>query len=200
MLFSPPPGGPPRELWLWEIGVGMGRDLRGNGQLQLNVTFIGPSVGFIPSRLDRSRPSGLTFVVGPSTCSIKQSKQPKRSADRPSLVLHSPERADSRTASDTPPWFMGTPQLCLCGCSSTEQILQTVHSPPAFSLLQHIVYALTFHSWCRRGGIAARATEQTVEKGGCHLYPVPRRTCLFIFLFELQAVELSPEFDVRKLN
>lgn len=50
------------------------------------------------------------------------------------------------------------------------------------------------------GGIAPRATEQTVEKGGCHLYPVPRRTCLFIFLFELQAVELSPEFDVRKLN
>lgn len=70
----------------------------------------------------------------------------------------------------------------------------------AFSLLQHIVYGLTFLSWCRRGGIAARATEQTVEKGGCHLYPVPRRTCLFIFLFELQAVELSPEFDVRKLN
>lgn len=59
--FSAPPGGPPRELWLWGIGVGMGRDWRGNGQLQLNVTFIGPSVGFIPSRLDRSRPSGLTF-------------------------------------------------------------------------------------------------------------------------------------------
>lgn len=70
--FSAPPGGPPRELWLWEIRLGMGRVWRGNGQLQLNVTFIGPS-GFIPSRLERSRPSGLTFVVGPSTCSIKQS-------------------------------------------------------------------------------------------------------------------------------
>lgn len=28
--------------------------------------------------------------------------------------------------------FMGTLRLCLCGGSSTKQILQTVHSPPAF--------------------------------------------------------------------
>lgn len=41
---------------------------------------------------------------------------------------------------------MGTPRLCLCGGSSTEQILQTVHSPPALSLLRHIVCALAFHS------------------------------------------------------
>ena len=42
------------------------------------------------------------------------------------------------------------------------------------------------------GKIALRATEQTVEKGACHLYSVPRRTCLFFyfFLFQLQAVEL----------
>lgn len=31
------------------------------------------------------------------------------------------------------------------------------------------------------GKIALRATEQTVEKGACHLYSVPRRTCLFYF-------------------
>lgn len=41
---------------------------------------------------------------------------------------------------------MGTPRLLLCGGSSTEQILQTVHSPPALSLLQHIVCARAFHS------------------------------------------------------
>lgn len=197
MLFSPPWRATQRVVALWDRG-GDGEGLEGQWSTTAK-RHIYWSVGFIPSRLDRSRPSGLTFMVGPSTC-IKQSKQPKRSADRPSLVVHSPDRANSGRVSDTPPWFMGTPQLCLCGCSSTEQILQTVHSLPAFSLLQHIVYALTFLSRCRRGGIAARATEQTVEKGGCHLYPVPRRTCLFIFLFELQAVELSPEFDVRKLN
>lgn len=36
--------------------------------------------------------------------------------------------------------------FCLCGSSSTEQILQTVHSQPALSLLRHIVCALAFHS------------------------------------------------------
>lgn len=41
---------------------------------------------------------------------------------------------------------MGTLWLCLCGGSSTKQILQTVHSPPALSLLRHIVCALAFHS------------------------------------------------------
>lgn len=64
--FSAPPGGPPRELWLWEIGVGMGRDCRGNGQLQQNVTFIevlasfphiwtGPGPWAWPSWLDLPR-------------------------------------------------------------------------------------------------------------------------------------------------
>lgn len=33
------------------------------------------------------------------------------------------------------------------------------------------------------GKIALRATEQTVEKGACHLYSVPRRTCLFLFFY-----------------
>lgn len=41
---------------------------------------------------------------------------------------------------------MGTPRLCFCGCSSTEQILQTVHSPPSLSLRPHIVWALAFLS------------------------------------------------------
>lgn len=95
--------------------------------------------------------------------------------------------ATTKRTPETAPWFMGTPRLCLCGCSSTEQILQTVHSPPALSLLRHIVCALAFHSgwrWGRGGGgIALRATEQTVEKGACHLYSVPRRTCLFLFFY-----------------
>lgn len=89
----------------------------------------------------------------------------------------------NKKAPETAPWFMGTPRLCLCGCSSTEQILQTVHSPPALSLLQHIVCALAFHSGWGGEKIALRATEQTVEKGACHLYPVPRRTCLFLFFY-----------------
>lgn len=43
MLFIPP-GGPPREFWLWGVGVGTGRKWRGNGQLQLNVRLAGPAV------------------------------------------------------------------------------------------------------------------------------------------------------------
>lgn len=58
----------------------------------------------------------------------------------------------NKKAPETAPWFMGTPRLCLCGCSSTEQILQTVHSPPALSLLRHIVCALAFHSDLGGGG------------------------------------------------
>jgi len=41
---------------------------------------------------------------------------------------------------------MGMPRLCLCGVSSTEQILQTAHSLSALSLLRHIVCALAFLS------------------------------------------------------
>jgi len=103
---------------------------------------------------------------------------------------------------------MGTPRLGLCG-SSTEQILQTVHSPAGLSLLRHIVCALAFHSAVEEeewgGGrrlLSEPLSKQCGEKkGACHLYSVPRRTCLFFFflsLFELQAVELSREFDVRK--
>lgn len=89
--FSAPPGGPPRELWLWEIGVGMGRDWRGNGQLQLNVTFIGPSVGFIPSRPDRSRPSGLTF----RGCTFRAQHRAVKAAKEVSWQAE-PGRAQSR--------------------------------------------------------------------------------------------------------
>ena len=39
------------------------------------------------------------------------------------------------------------------------------------------------HFFQAGGKIALRATEQTVEKGACHLYSVPRRTCFFIFFF-----------------
>lgn len=67
MLFSPP-GGPPREFWLWGVGVGPGGKWRGNGQLQLNVRFIGLSLAFAlprlqPANTDPSRLSGPTFTA-----------------------------------------------------------------------------------------------------------------------------------------
>lgn len=51
-------------------------------------------------------------------------------------------------------------------------------SPPAHCLCPRISFRLG-----GGGKIALRATEQTVEKGACHLYPVPRRTCLFLFFY-----------------
>lgn len=87
--------------------------------------------------------------------------------------------------------------FCLCGSSSTEQILQTVHSPPALSLLRHIVCALAFHSgWGEK--IALRATEQTVEKGACHLYSVPRRTCLLLFFIWAPSCRAEPRVWCQK--
>lgn len=144
--FSAPPGGPPRESWLWETGVGMGRDWRGNGQLQLNVTFTGPSVHSLRSGpLQDLRPDLRGWTIHADL----SSQRGQLTGQACSSTVPTGPTAGRRLI---PPWFMGTPRLCLCDCSSTEQILQTVHSPPAFSLLQHIVHALTFLSWCRRGG------------------------------------------------
>lgn len=81
--------------------------------------------------------------------------------------------------------------------------------PPAFLSSGTLFVPSHFiQPWRRRSGGGGRRllseplSKQCGEKkGACHLYSVPRRTCLFFFflsLFELQAVELSREFDVRK--
>lgn len=167
----------------------MGRKRRGNGQLQLNARLLGPSVGFILPGLD-----GSGRRRGPSTRSIEQpqTRRETRSPDGPKPGVRGGagrQRVDSWERRGAA--FVAAPPL------SKYSKLFTPRRPflPSSTLFMssHFIQG-------QERGDRRRATEQTVEKGGCHLYPVPRRTGLLIFLFELQAVELSPEFDVRKLN
>lgn len=53
-------------------------------------------------------------------------------------------------------------------------------------------------TWGGGEKIALRATEQTVEKGACHLYPVPRRTCLFYFFIWAPSCRAEPRVWCQK--
>lgn len=105
---------------------------------------------------------------GGATCSLhrQQAKhsEPSGSPDgtvvcqmtlkRPRVVSSGGWWASIKKAPETPPWFMGTPRLCLCGRSSAEQILQTAHSPTApFSPPAHCLCPrISFRPGCGWGG------------------------------------------------
>lgn len=206
---------PPRELRVRRLFFVVGIKIwRGNGQLLLNVSVINPNA--IQSPPTHTHPQAPFYFDGISGPNIQpRAAQTHLNETRPEPVTW---RYSSQENSGYSRRVVGPPATQrererergagFHGNASARPLWLLLHwantphcsfpagpfSPPAHCVPSHFIQPR------EEGGLLSEPlSKQWGEKRSCHLYSVPRRTCLFLlFLFELQAVGLSREFDVRE--
>lgn len=203
---------PPRELRVRRLFFVVGIKIwRGNGQLLLNVSVINPNAIHT-----HTSPSPLLFwrdigTQHSATCGSNSSEWNQARAGHLTVQFSGEQRLFAsccRPAGDAERERERERGAGFHGNASARPLWLLLHwantphcsfpagpfSPPAHCVPSHFIQPR------EEGGLLSEPlSKQWGEKRSCHLYSVPRRTCLFLlFLFELQAVGLSREFDVRE--